>query len=724
MNWRQVYLTASNPEAYFEESDISKWMAALAGPISHGGPLAAMSLQELGSWRRLEEEAFQEVSGEALQQLGRERAAHALLLHSSPLALVLGCWLQGMSAPGVFEDARHLNWLALLADDLGVGRRHGSRSDAFRMLLQRFNHPLQYLTPGSLPYEVGIEDAMFALPAVLLAMSRRSDVFHTELCAVDFVIRGLGLLPCWSMLSKVHPHSIDWMRLDMSRSGDKAIVADPHATSLALVQSCRNLGNAQAAVLDATTHWAFRALQDWSGGLRSLCSRAAGAPQAMAELLRQRSREAGVYHSGQSLEGCPLSAHLRAAARNPKPVLDVLSRSRYVRPGNAARSPLVNGLVSARGPMFRVFSPHELKMMGEWIDGLSGAASPTDSPPAAPGLGASSGPSQPSSWPDNASAGARPDSLRSAYYMLQGRALAPATRAFAVGYVRRWLRAASRARTSSDRALPCSWAGGTLQPWLLRQHDLHGKAFDESDRHAGSMPCREEVIESTLQLAPLILIDGAWLQGFTDVSLATSDVGTSLFEIYWDELGNGSIELNHPTIYRRLLRSMGVHLAPTGSWDFAKDSRLRDESFRLPVLWLCLGKLPRTFHAEVLGMNLAMELSGVGDGYREARRFLAYHGFSTQFVDLHNTIDNVATGHSAWAAVAIDKHMNAVAACGNARAVAQEWQRVRLGYAALTTKPYDFRERLKSIWRVLQGKPASFSAPPLPPLHHPTFPTV
>ena len=59
----------------------------------------------------------------------------ALLTQSLPMASALGCWLQNLSAPGVFEDEVQLQLMALLADDVGVGRPEASRYDEFRLLL-------------------------------------------------------------------------------------------------------------------------------------------------------------------------------------------------------------------------------------------------------------------------------------------------------------------------------------------------------------------------------------------------------------------------------------------------------------------------------------------------------------------------------------------------------------------------------------------------------------
>lgn len=186
-----------------------------------------------------------------------------------------------------------------------------------------------------------------------------------------------------------------------------------------------------------------------------------------------------------------------------------------------------------------------------------------------------------------------------------------------------------------------------------------------------------------MQLAPLTLIDGSWLQGFTDYTHASSEVGHLLFSTYWDELGNGEARLNHPLIYREVLREMGVELPPTAAREFAQWPGFREEAFELPVYWLCVGRLPRTFLPEVLGLNVAMELSGVGGGYRRARLALEKYGFSTQFVDIHNTIDNVATGHSAWAADAVDAYLAAVPELLGPGSRTEVWERVRTGYRSL-----------------------------------------
>lgn len=711
MSWRALYERVIDPQVFLTHEEVASWRGRLRCDVAPARDVDA-ALASLACWRAQEEGRFQQVFDAASSSVPRARLLDVLLRQSAPLGLALGAWLQGLSAPGVFEDVAQLTLLALLADDLGAGRPHGARVDEFRLLLARCGHPLHGSSWAELQATADIDDRMFALPAVLLAMSRRSDVFHWQLCAFDTVIRTVGLPPAWAALRRAQPELVAWGRLDLAVSGNAAALADPRALSRSLAPP---RGTAPEAGFAAEVEWAIAAVQWWSRQLLEACRPAADSNQAMAGLLRRRSREAGVYHKAADLEGCPLSTHLLQAATRPWPLMRALAKSRYVRPAQPERSSLINALIGPRGPMFRVFTPAETDTLREWIAGLN----PADPAPAGERDDASPEPAIAAPARPVAPATPVPRSVREAYFLLQGRALHPGLRRYAVDYVSQWLKRAQRAARPSPRSLPPTWCAGKLRPWLQDQHDLHGTAFDQAC-HEIEPGSREALVESTLQLAPLIMIDGAWLQGFTDVELACSDVGRSLFETYWDELGNGRIELNHPRIYRNLLGAMGISLPPTGSWLFATDDRLKEQSFMLPVYWLCIGKLPFTFMPEILGMNLAMELSGVADGYRNARGLLKAHGFSTQFVDLHNTIDNVVTGHSAWAADAIEKFMLGSGARRDGALAAALWQRVCTGYASLSCgEPSRHRRLAHRLRSALRTRAQDFLMP-FPSLQHPS----
>jgi hypothetical protein len=116
------------------------------------------------------------------------------------------------------------------------------------------------------------------------------------------------------------------------------------------------------------------------------------------------------------------------------------------------------------------------------------------------------------------------------------------------------------------------------------------------------------------------------------------------------------------------------------------------------VFWLSIGRYPQTYCPEILGLNLAMELSGVGGGYRRTHKALVAYGYPTLFVDLHNAIDNISTGHSAWAAASLDAYLSAFSASDRD----ELWARIRTGFVALNPPREDtmldmFRERMRSL---------------------------
>jgi len=425
---------------------------------------------------------------------------------------------------------------------------------------------------------------------------------------------------------------------------------------------------------------------------------------AMERLIQGRAREAAIYHQGFDLEGKPLSQWFTEAIEDPRPLIDAIARSRLIRRGDPERSPLLGSLLSSQGRMFRIFEPDDIAVIRRWI--LSLVPAPSSIKPASPL--AITPVHQQSIQCGDLMLGAVPSNIREAYHLLQGRALPPRTRRFALEYAQFWLGAARRSIGLSKRSLPETWQHGLLRAWLLDTHASHDEAFQRTKTQ--SMPSREQLVEETVQLAPLTLIDGAWLQGFSEVDYASDRVGSPLFRIFWDELGNGNLSINHPRIYRALLLSMDIDLPPTGSPQFPYDPRLRSESLRLPVFWLCLGKLPVTLRPEILGLNLAMELSGVGGSYRSARQILKHYGFSTQFVDMHNTIDNVSTGHSAWAADAIDAHM---ALASQFVDPDEEWERIRAGFEALSpvtgrSSELDCFKQQKRPWRAMVAREPSY----------------
>jgi hypothetical protein len=659
-----IYAYAADAEARIPRG------RAIAEVRAELGQLGAASLAELvdeaSTWSATCGEQFRALLDKADGDEARRAMIRRTALGAAPLALTSGAWLQWLSAPGNAEDAAVLRVLALYAADVGVGHPNDSRGDSYLELLRRLRISENAVPIARLSGDQRISAGAFRLPAVLAVMSRRPDDFTGELLGADLCLRTVGLLPPLALLQRALPTEIDWSKLDLSNLADESRAA---AAALTEQQDAVRLGFA----------WTLRTLRTWTTSLLDEALAATRPEYDMAELIRQRAREGAVYHQKFQLAGQSLGAWLAQARTDPAPLLAELATSKLIRPGRSEASPLVQGLVGERGPMFRIFSPEDLAIIRRWIDALPGAAEAT--PAIVVDADDSLDALAEALRADVPNTGSKPASVRVAYHQLMSRVDSPALRAWSLEYVRGWL---ARSRHGMDRTsmpLPEHWDSAGLRPWLQAQHDRHGVEFEETAD--AELPSREAVIDDTLQTAPLTLIDGSWLHGFTDYQLASSEIGHSLFETYWDELGNGEPRLNHPLLYRKVLQEMDIDLPPTASPEFARYPGFRDASFDLPVYWLCIGRFPQTFLPEILGLNLAMELSGVGGTYRRAGLALRTYGFSTRFVDIHNTIDNVATGHSAWAADAIDTQLASLSESPGQGQRAEVWERVRAGYRSL-----------------------------------------
>lgn len=697
---RTVYAYATDPEASLPDGrfieEVRTVLRRHATGTGDASPEVLDALaRQAADWGTAERERYLTLAGgEEGPEGHREVLVRRAVLGCAPLALLSGAWLQWLSAPGNADDPLALRILALYASDVGAGHPAASRGGAYLELLRRLRLAENAAPAGRLTGDQRIPDGAFRLPALLLAMSRRPDDFRGEILGADLCLRAVGLLPALKLVQEVLPTEADWATLDPGHRREDEGPLPVERCRAAVDVLVEQEGERGADAVRTGFRWMLAGLRDWSEALHAELVAAGDPAFDMAELMRLRSREGAVYHHQFLLEGKPLARWLAECRTDPGPLLDVLARSKLVKPGRSGTSSLVRGLVGERGPMFRVFSPEDLTVIRRWIDSLpvKPAEASEPEPEAVPG-GDLPEKSSPARTTDpltavaaSLRAGARspgrtPSGLREAYHLLMNRTDTPALRSWAMDYVAGWLARSGHGMDRTAMQLPERWGHEGLRPWLQAQHDQHGAEFEENA--AVPLPSKEAVVDDTVQTAPLTLIDGSWLQGFTDYEQASSAIGHSLFETYWDELGNGEPHLNHPLIYRDVLKEMGVELPPTASAAFAQWPGFREESLELPVYWLCVGRFPQTFLPEVLGLNLAMELSGVGGTYRRARLALKAYGFSTRFVDIHNTIDNVATGHSAWAADAVDTLLASLPDAPGPGARADVWGRVRVGYRSL-----------------------------------------
>jgi Iron-containing redox enzyme len=194
------------------------------------------------------------------------------------------------------------------------------------------------------------------------------------------------------------------------------------------------------------------------------------------------------------------------------------------------------------------------------------------------------------------------------------------------------------------------------------------------------------------QFAPTILTDGSWLQGIQQLDYYSSHaIGTLLHKIYEDETGNGILEQNHPHIYQALLDSLAIKLPPIYSRDFINHPGFLSNAFDIPVYLMAISKFPSSFLPELLGLNMAIEISGLGRVYLRLSEELKFWGINSAIVDVHTSIDNLSSGHSALAIKAIKAYLDEVAACYGEDIMQAHWQRIYTGYCSLQTASKRFK---------------------------------
>ncbi|WP_144023076.1 iron-containing redox enzyme family protein [Burkholderia sp. AU15512] len=439
----------------------------------------------------------------------------------------------------------------------------------------------------------------------------------------------------------------------------------------------------------------------WQHALRTLLDGEYLAPRsAMIRLIERKGIHAVGYHERLKVGE---AAFDRLIIDDPSAFVRALERSRWIAPGHPEKSLLITKLIEFGGPMFRVFSDSEIETIRKWITAIPDDTATRTSTSLSIGRSVGGGARFPGRDAPRG-VGMHPDATgeaaaarlcaRAMYTKLLNNEQDPGTHRDARHFARCWLARSAAGMTRDDSAIPFeTYSRDRLRSWFDEKTVAQLRSYAESDRTV--QKTREEVVDEALQLCPMIFIDGAWLQKWGNVGLVETQIGSHLFKIYADEIGNGNVDWNHPNIYRNLIGQMGVDLPDFRTPEFAQWPGFRDSAFDVPVFWLSIALFPRTYLAETLGLNLAMELSGVGGSYKTAHDELRHYGFSTLFVDLHNTIDNVSTGHSALALEAIELHMDEAVRTGDARLVAERWRRVWTGYRALTPRARKWAEIFK-----------------------------
>lgn len=218
-----------------------------------------------------------------------------------------------------------------------------------------------------------------------------------------------------------------------------------------------------------------------------------------------------------------------------------------------------------------------------------------------------------------------------------------------------------------------------------RQDVLDEFEFYTQSRDAGSGPVlfqsRQGAIARLKKNAPLNYVDGAWLCRVhqSNTPFALRKVTKEAWQTFSEELGDGDLDKNHVHIYRNLLRNIGVDLPDGDSAGFIheKDGIDDEQVWRSATGQLLVSLFPNEFLPEILGFNLHFESLATAD--LKAGKELPEFGISPYYYNLHVSIDNADSGHSAMAFACIIRFMDLIR---DTRIMDYEsaWKRIQGGF--------------------------------------------
>ncbi len=416
-------------------------------------------------------------------------------------------------------------------------------------------------------------------------------------------------------------------------------------------------------------------------------------------LFRKKARVGLGFHRAITLGGVSLDDWLSAGFADGPAFLEALAQSEWFDVLHPANSAFFTRVTAPDGPMHGVFTRDELNTVRDWLEfrtiaGREGSV-PELSGPA---------PAQPLPSLVTAPTGVSPSpSLREMFFRLVNVYEYPEVLPAARNYIERCLRYTKFASFLSRNP--------ELQ-WFRFSHAAFGSRIDSIYRRQvdGYEPLHREprlnrhdwtgVIK---QFAPTVLVDGCWLQNINDPGMENCPVSDQLWTIYADEIGNGQRSSNHPAIYRKLLESLGIDLPAIGDPGFANHNDFIPGAFDIPVYLLAVSRFPRSFLPELIGINLAIELSGLGGSYLKLAESLDYWGIDSTIVRVHQAADNMASGHSAIARSVVGRYLDDVLSTNGECAMQNHWRRIWLAFVSIRIVPLRFIAHLTGGYLAKKG---------------------
>jgi hypothetical protein len=637
--------------------------AVIARPIVAGEALDALEGDLRGAAPR-----FADLGPDEILVVAAAAARHLTVLADQD-----GVWL----APFARAPYCHLATGARLGELSHDYRRSPGQEGRFKRMADGLLHVLGQPSGdvGSKAYvqSLRLGEAAYVLPDMLLTLAISPNAYVPELlAAVEPTLTGaLFQMPDWvaECLRSAADASpgLEWPTLSWKRAEE--VSADVDAAR-------RQFAEFELAPQGAERFLAFGqllrdAIRLHRAGLERSCLNALRTPDAgMIDLVERKTPSARRAHGTAVLDGKLLDDLFDASPEGSREVVEALGKSRWIKPGAPDNSLFVTSLARVPGPMGKIFSAEDISIIRRWISWL---AEPTPVTPIAalpvtvPHLHPRPGEPVPATFTG-------PQTRELFHELVAGRDRARSIR-LAAAFVEYWLDAAQEIeKPVFSWELPERYDADEFPEWMHKTYQDMASApvapvTDDGKSHR----------DRSFHGAADNLVDGAWLQGLTR-RVVLSEAEQLLYDIYWDEIGNGKPGHSHGVLYEDMIIGLGYQLPKFWTRAFIDEVPFLDEGFVAAVFRLAIAEFPVSRFPEIVGVNMVNEFHGLGTAGISKADGLTDLGFDTSFTRLHIADDNVEMGHSARSRDAVVFLMAEAARLGVAD---QVWERVRRGATAM-----------------------------------------
>lgn len=594
-------------------------------------------------------------------------------------------WLQSIAKANLGHRRDSACLFRLLSRAIQSDSKFHSIRQQIRLRLIDLGEPLPTLDGFASMYTNALPDWVYLPPLMYLSLSRFSRSYFPEI--LGFTLAEV-IKPLTQRLYRLL--EIGGIELSFEQNQDDdfdaAIVFDAIEQHIQLEPSARTWSRIRSGLsLNFALH------QNLAVNIEEQLQQSQTLENQVIQLFKAKAPYAIGYHASIPLGGKSLDDWFAEHCFDGKGFIDALLKSDYFDPDHSSTSRFFTELTAFKGPMFGIFTNIELETIRRWTDKandrplvtpqvitkpdqLTSACATTVELPRPPGTIGNA------------------HTTRELFFRLLNIEQYPKSLPAAKAYVERMLAKTKRYllfRKSSNTLGKFHYSHQKFNTYIEHLYRREVEKFKEIE---GPPKLTKDVyLWGILQFAPTVLVDGCWLQATTTNENWDDPITSQLFRIFADEIGDGVAFQNHSNVYRNLLASLDIQLPEFDSEAFARFPDFLDSAFDIPAYLLALSEFQKTFLAEMIGVNLAIELSGLGADYRDLAKNLEYWGIDPHIVRLHQSIDNLASGHAAIARKVIMEYLDRIMSAHGYHIMEQHWRRIGIGYYSLNAVSKNFK---------------------------------